>query len=167
MNISKEYIDDFVSHVDKEKSKIFYDGIKCWEWSKACFPSGYGKTKINGKSFYAHRMAWIIEYGEIKNNYHVLHRCDNPSCCNPRHLFLGTHSDNMKDRDQKIRKKMGGDINAPLTDREAGRVKTELEQKKGKRLKLRELTKYSPAEIAQAHKLIAGEIARMAGRRES
>lgn len=59
------------------------------------------------------------------------------------------------------------DTSTPLTDREAGRVKTELEQKKGKRLKLRELTKYSPAEIAQAHKLIAGEIARMAGRRES
>lgn len=59
------------------------------------------------------------------------------------------------------------DVTTPLTDREAGRVKTELEQKKGKRLKLRELTKFSPADVAKAHNLIAGEIARMAGRRES
>lgn len=57
----------------------------------------------SGKSITASRMAWILTYGEIEYSILVLHRCDNPKCCNPNHEFLGTDMDNSKDKDSKGR----------------------------------------------------------------
>jgi hypothetical protein len=65
-----------------------------------------------------HRVAWFLEHGEWPDD-HVLHRCDNPGCVNIRHLFLGTHSDNMRDRGAKGRSaRLAGEDNpsASLTD---------------------------------------------------
>lgn len=76
-----------------------YMGFRKWD--------GYGwlARKRNGKSSYltAHRYAWILTNGEVPDGLHVLHRCDNPPCCNPAHLFLGTHQDNMADKARKGR----------------------------------------------------------------
>jgi len=75
----------------------------CWEWISSKCPKTYGTFKNNTKTVKCHRFSYEIHYGEIKNKMHVLHKCDNPSCVNPKHLFLGTNDDNMKDRNQKNR----------------------------------------------------------------
>ena len=74
----------------------------CWKWI-AHLLKGYGRFRLNNKTWSAHRVSWTLHYGEIPEGMCVLHRCDNPGCVNPEHLFLGTRTDNMKDRDQKGR----------------------------------------------------------------
>ena len=75
----------------------------CWEWQGYRNPAGYGALRWRGSRVNAHRVAWELAYGPIPGNMHVLHTCDNPACCNPSHLFLGTHADNMQDRNIKNR----------------------------------------------------------------
>lgn len=55
----------------------------------------------------SHRFSWFLEKGAVPKNMCVLHKCDNPSCCNPNHLFLGTNMDNVKDRVKKGRSSGG------------------------------------------------------------
>jgi hypothetical protein len=67
-------------------------------------PEGYGKLCWQGKQDrYAHRVAYQLAHGPIPDGRFVCHACDNPSCCNPRHLWLGTPLDNIQDRDRKGR----------------------------------------------------------------
>lgn len=67
----------------------------CWEWTKSCSKSGYGKTYYQGKEWRSHRLAYFLTYNILPKM--VLHVCDNRKCCNPFHLFAGDHKDNMKD----------------------------------------------------------------------
>lgn len=76
---------------------------ECWEWQASCFPTGYGHLTIKGKSLYSHRVSWELTNGEIPDGLFVCHKCDNPPCCNPQHLFVGTPLDNVRDRDAKGR----------------------------------------------------------------
>jgi len=78
-------------------------GSACWEWQGATNEKGYGKFKLNGAVMRTNRVAWILANGMIGGALHVLHHCDNPTCCNPKHLFLGTNQDNVNDREQKGR----------------------------------------------------------------
>ncbi len=63
----------------------------------------YGRKRVNGKIVYMHRLAWEDANGTIPDGLCVLHKCDNPACINVDHLFLGTHKENMEDRDRKGR----------------------------------------------------------------
>lgn len=74
----------------------------CWEWQGLKTPNAYGKFRIGKHHVSAHRMMWECVYGETQGLW-VLHKCDNPCCINPDHLFLGTHMDNMQDRTIKNR----------------------------------------------------------------
>jgi hypothetical protein len=82
-------------------------GTRCWLWTAGKFRRGYGRVDFCGKSTGSHRYSWRIHFGNIPNGLCVLHRCDNPPCVNPDHLFLGTRTDNMTDRDHKGRQSKG------------------------------------------------------------
>jgi hypothetical protein len=83
---------------DRFWSKVAVAGPdECWEWQRMRQRQGYGMYSVSGKMKYAHRVAWEFMHGPISDGLHVLHKCDNPPCCNPNHLFLGTHTDNMRD----------------------------------------------------------------------
>lgn len=77
---------------------------ECWEW-KAGKVKGYGVFWIRaGDPIYAHRMAYQLANGvELTSDVLVRHKCDNPPCCNPRHLLTGTHADNARDREERNR----------------------------------------------------------------
>lgn len=78
--------------------------LDCWEFLGYKCKLGYGRISFRGNSHWlTHRVSWVLHNGEIPDGLNVLHKCDNPSCVNPGHLFLGTHKDNMRDRDKKGR----------------------------------------------------------------
>ena len=80
-------------------------GQECWIWTGARRKGRfqYGRFLLDGKARLAHRIAWQLTNGPIPDGMCVLHRCDNPPCVNPEHLFLGTHADNMLDCSAKGR----------------------------------------------------------------
>ncbi len=80
-------------------------GDLCWIWQRSKNKAGYPYFFINKKTVYAHRMAWVSAYGKIEDNLWVMHKCDNPSCCRPDHLSLGTPLENNKDMMNKKRNK--------------------------------------------------------------
>lgn len=81
------------------------DGDKCWEWLGSLNKpkNGYGCFNVKRKPVYAHRYSYTLHYGPIPDGLLVLHRCDNPKCVRPDHLFLGTHQANLDDAKAKQR----------------------------------------------------------------
>jgi hypothetical protein len=76
---------------------------ECWPWTATIDRDGYGRMKVGGKSQRAHRLAYALRIGPVPDGLSVLHRCDNPCCVNPDHLWVGTSSDNMRDMATKGR----------------------------------------------------------------
>lgn len=75
----------------------------CMEWTAARNAKGYGQFGVQGRMFVATRLMYSLEKGEIPSGILVCHTCDNPCCCNPDHLFLGTPKDNQSDKSAKGR----------------------------------------------------------------
>ena len=78
-------------------------GDGCWPWLGSLGKGGYGRVSYRGWQTYSHRVSWLLANGAIPAGMYVLHRCDNPPCVRPSHLFLGTLADNNRDRSSKGR----------------------------------------------------------------
>lgn len=127
----------------------FFDKVQktetCWIWTAAIRgKSGYGCLKYRNKIIDAHRVSWMIHYGEIPKGLCVCHHCDNRKCVNPNHLFLGSHKDNMQDCSLKGRivipngnKFKNGHFafNSSITKQRADEIREKIVQRKGMTLK--------------------------------
>lgn len=101
MKITKERKEKFWSLVDIKNNN------ECWKWKGYRIKDRkehYGRSRCNGKFMLVHRMAWMLHNKkDIPKGMFVLHYCDNPPCCNPNHLRLGTQQDNMNDMKKRGR----------------------------------------------------------------
>jgi hypothetical protein len=93
-------IDRFYSKVEKTSS--------CWNWTHSKNKFGHGMFSFQGKTIGAHRFSFDLHKGSLPHNLFVCHSCDNPSCVNPSHLWLGTAKDNAQDMIKKGRHNNGG-----------------------------------------------------------
>lgn len=88
-------VDEFWKRVDRTG--------ECWEWTGVRNQFGHGRIRRDGKETGTHRYSWILAFGPIPSGMLVCHRCDNPPCVRPSHLFLGTPRDNTQDMHAKGR----------------------------------------------------------------
>jgi len=98
-NMKRPTIDRFLEKVSKSENE-------CHEWTGCLMPNGYGQFHLNGKTAYAHRVAFELFRGKKPSDF-VLHTCDNRKCVNPDHLFEGSFYDNMDDMVAKERQAHG------------------------------------------------------------
>lgn len=93
--LSPEHIDRFWSYVEIKGPD------ECWPWKGGTAGTGYGTFRVGKKTVRANRIAFFLCHGKDCYPLNALHTCDNPPCCNGKHLFRGTDQDNMTDRKNK------------------------------------------------------------------
>lgn len=105
---------------------------ECWEWQGVKDKGGYGKFQY-GVMSRSHRVSYLLAYGALPDGMCVCHACDNPACCNPVHLWLGTNTDNIHDSVRKGRRGFGQTLpQAKLTESDVRRIRVLLAEGKKK-----------------------------------
>lgn len=108
-----------VRHVGKFWEKVQKGDPKdCWPWLGYQRTSGHGLTMLEGMPIHTSKKAWILTHGPVPDGLHVLHKCDNAVCCNPKHLYLGTPIDNAIDTHTRrpFEERVSGSQQCKLTD---------------------------------------------------
>ena len=142
-------------------SKVSISGNKrdCWEWRGARKKAGYGNLRVNKEYKLAHRVAFELANGPIPEGYFVCHVCDNPPCCNPGHLMLGTSRSNavdmlIKNRQKKPESAARGIVNGNSKLNEADVLEIR------RAYASREMTQYQLAEVFGVTQPAIGSIVR-------
>ncbi len=103
------------NNTDQDRIILFWSNVKktksCWIWTGCIDPTGYGKFGFNHKSVRVHRFVWQLVYGPIPKDKQINHHCDNRRCCNPKHLYVGTQKDNVRDQLRRGRRNQRGELN--------------------------------------------------------
>lgn len=121
MRVRKTFDEKFTNKIRRTKG--------CWYWTGYRGAQGYGRApKVKEGFVLAHRIMYLVTYGDFPRDLCVCHRCDNPSCVRPDHLFLGTNRDNTRDRDRKRRGKLPNNSgerhgHSKLTDAQVIRIR--------------------------------------------
>lgn len=84
-------------HARRFWARVVEQSSGCWEWSGGRTKDGYGAMSVGGQFQYTHRLAYELAVGPIPDGMLIMHACDNPPCCNPAHLSVGTISDNTRE----------------------------------------------------------------------
>lgn len=128
---------------------------QCWIWQGCIDARKYGRVVVQGKLFMAHRLSFELHNGEIPRGMCVCHTCDNPSCVNPLHLFLGTNADNTADKVRKGRQAAGeSHSNAKLTWDDVHKIRSLYRTGQYRRKDLAEQFSIS---LASIKKIVGGE----------
>lgn len=90
------------------KGAFIGDPDECWPWQRSLIANRYGATSYKSRLIGAHVASYTLTHGPVTKGLYVLHKCDNPICINPRHLFAGTQLDNLRDCSRKGR--LGGAV---------------------------------------------------------
>lgn len=130
-NRNPEKIEKIVKVTSKTLEQRYWEKVikgkdinDCWKWKATKSEFGYGYMNHKKKTLMAHRASYMIHYGKIKEGLSVLHKCDNPECSNPLHLFLGTQTENMQDMMEKKRYPNGSNHpKSKITEEEVMRIK--------------------------------------------
>ncbi len=96
-----------IPFAERFSAKLVRSDSGCLLWTGSVDSKGYGTVQRDGVTLSAHRAAWELKHGPVTDGLHVLHKCDNPPCCEDSHLFTGTHTDNMRDMVAKGRLRGG------------------------------------------------------------
>lgn len=134
--IMKSTLENFLSKISV--------GDDCWVWKGGLHKDGYGHLSYCGKYWLSHRLSYQTFVGKIPSGMNILHKCDNPPCCNPKHLFVGTQKDNVHDMEKK------GRANHPSGENHGSKTKPE-SRPRGERAGLAKLTDNLVLEIREKH----------------
>lgn len=131
----------------------FWDKVKktrsCWVWQGSKHGYGYGLIRVDTKMLLTHRVCWQISRGAIPHGLQVLHRCDNPPCVRPEHLFLGTQAENVEDMVRKGRVALGERRRPERIPRGENHVRSKLTTAKVRQIRKRYATGETQDELAR------------------